>query len=171
MDGAVERLLKDRGKGPRAGKKPISVEMRLAIVTRTAQEKPKHATHWSARMLAEEIGVGHTTVQRVWKEHGLKPHLSRPFKLSNDPKFAEKVVDIVGLYLNPPDKAAGAGEMLNIRDLKRAYEQAIGHDTGNSTVYDLLGRHGWRKLMPRPFHPQQDIGAQNAFKKTAFLVL
>ena len=58
-------------------------------------------------MLAEEIGVGHTTVQRVWKEHGLKPHLTRPFKLSNDPKFAEKVVDIVGLYLNPPDKAVG----------------------------------------------------------------
>src|ERR1700675_2489992 len=73
-----------------------------AIVTRTAKEKPKHATHWSARMLAEEIGVGHTTVQRVWKEHGLKPHLSRPFKLSNDPKFAEKAVDMVGLYLNPP---------------------------------------------------------------------
>jgi transposase len=91
--------------GPRAGEKPISAEVRLAIVTRTAQEKPRHATHWSARMLAEELGVGHTTVQRVWKEHGLKPHLSRPFKLSNDPKFAEKVVDIVGLYLDPPDKA------------------------------------------------------------------
>ena len=105
MDGGVERLLKDRGKGARAGKKPISAEVRLAIVKRTAQEKPKHATHWSARMLAEEIGIGHTTVQRVWKEHGLKPHLTRPFKLSNDPKFAEKVVDIVGLYLNPPDKA------------------------------------------------------------------
>jgi transposase len=87
MDGGVERLLKDRGKGARAGKKPISAEVRLEIVTRTAKEKPKHATHWSARMLAEEIGVGHTTVQRVWKEHGLKPHLSRPFKLSNDPKF------------------------------------------------------------------------------------
>ena len=55
-------------------------------------------------MLAEEIGVGHTTVQRVWKEHGLKPHLTRPFKLSNDPKFAEKVVDIVGLYLNHPTR-------------------------------------------------------------------
>ena len=82
MDGGVERLLKDRGKGARAGKKPISAEVQLAIVKRTAQEKPKHATHWSARMLAEEIGVGHTTVQRVWKEHGLKPHLTRPFKLS-----------------------------------------------------------------------------------------
>ena len=104
MDGGVERLLKDRGKGARAGKKPISAEVRLAIVKRTAQEKPKHATHWSARMLAEEISVSYTTVQRVWKEHGLKPHLIRPFKLSNDPKFTEKVVDIVGLY-HPPDKA------------------------------------------------------------------
>ena len=80
MDGGVERLLKDRGKGARAGKKPISAEVRLAIVKRTAQEKPKHATHWSARMLAEEIGVGHTTVQRVWKEHGLKPASDTPIQ-------------------------------------------------------------------------------------------
>jgi transposase len=68
-------------------------------------------------------------------------------------------------------KAAGAGEMLNIHDLKRAYEQAIGHQTSNSTVYDLLHRHGWRKLMPRPFHPKRDVEAQNAFKKTAFAAL
>jgi hypothetical protein len=67
--------------------------------------------------------------------------------------------------------AAGAGEMLNIRDLKRAYEQAIGHETSNSTVYNLLDRHGWRKLMPRPFHPQRDVEAQNAFKKTAIHAL
>jgi DNA-binding GntR family transcriptional regulator len=68
-------------------------------------------------------------------------------------------------------KAAGAGEMLNIHDLKRAYEQAIGHATSNSTIYNLLDRHNWRELMPRPFHPQRDIAAQNAFKKTAFLGL
>jgi transposase len=105
MNGGVERLLKDKGKGPRAGKKPISPEVRLAIVTRTAKERPANATHWSARMLAREIGVGHTTVQRVWNEHGLKPHLTRTFKLSNDPAFAEKVVDIVGLYLDPPANA------------------------------------------------------------------
>jgi transposase len=105
MAGGIERLLKDKGKGPRAGKKRISEAVRLEIVTRTAKEKPANATHWSARMLAAELGVGHTTVQRVWKEHGLKPHLTRSFKLSNDPAFAEKVVDIVGLYLNPPDKA------------------------------------------------------------------
>ena len=92
--------------GTRPGRKPpLEATTIERVVTMTLKEKPRHATHWSARMLAEEIGVGHTTVQRVWKEHGLKPHLSRPFKLSNDPKFAEKVVDIVGLYLDPPDKA------------------------------------------------------------------
>ena len=65
-------------------------------------------------------------------------------------------------------KAAGAGEMLNVHDLKAAYEQAIGHPTSNSTIYNLLNRHGWRKLMPRPFHPKRDIAAQRAFKKTVF---
>ena len=68
-------------------------------------------------------------------------------------------------------KAAGAGEMLNIHDLKSAYEQAIGHPTSNSTIYNLLDRHRWRQLMPRPFHPQRDVAAQNAFKKNAFLPL
>ena len=68
-------------------------------------------------------------------------------------------------------KAAGAGEMLNIHDLKAAYEKAIGHETSKSTVYNLLTRHGWRKLMPRPFHPKRDIAAQNAFKKTIFPML
>ncbi len=55
--------------------------------------------------MAKEMGISHTRVQRIWKEHGLKPHLTRTFKVSNDPNFAEKVVDIVGLYLDPPDKA------------------------------------------------------------------
>ena len=105
LEGGVERLRKDKGKGPKAGKPRISDAVRLRIVTMTAKEKPANATHWSARMLAKQVGVGHTTVQRVWKEHGLKPHLTRSFKLSNDPQFAEKVQDIVGLYLDPPDNA------------------------------------------------------------------
>jgi len=105
MEGGIERLLRDKDKGERAGKASISDAVRLAIVTKTAQEKPAAATHWSARTMAKAMGVGHTTVQRIWKEHGLKPHLTRTFKLSNDPNFAEKVVDVVGLYLNPPDKA------------------------------------------------------------------
>ena len=60
---------------------------------------------------------------------------------------------------------------LRLGDLKAAYETAIGHETSNSTVYNLLARHGWRKLMPRPFHPKRDIVAQNAFKKAAFHML
>jgi hypothetical protein len=65
-------------------------------------------------------------------------------------------------------KAAGAGELLNAQNLKAAYEKAIGHSTSNSTIHNLLVRHGWRKLMPRPFHPKRDIAAQNVFKKTGF---
>jgi hypothetical protein len=68
-------------------------------------------------------------------------------------------------------KAAGASELLNVHDLKSAYEQAIGYETSNSTVYDLLDRHGWRKVMPRLYHPRRNVEAQNAFKKTAFLAL
>jgi len=65
-------------------------------------------------------------------------------------------------------RGAGAGEMLNIHDLKATYEKAIGQVTSNSKVYNLLTRHGWRKLMPRPFHPNRDLAAQNPFKKAAF---
>jgi transposase len=152
MEGGVARLLKDKGKGPRAGKPRISDEVRLAIVRRTAQEKPANATHWSARMLAEEMGVGHTTVQRVWKEHGLKPHLTRTFKLSNDPKFAEKVVDVVGLYLDPPDNAVvlSVDEKSQIQaldrtqpglPLKKARAETMTHDykrNGTTTLFAAL---------------------------------
>ena len=68
-------------------------------------------------------------------------------------------------------KTAAAGEMLNIHDLKAAYEKAIGHATSNSTVYNLLHRHGWLKLMRRPFHPKRDLAAQKAFKEEVFLML
>jgi transposase len=63
------------------------------------------ATHWSTRTMAEAVGVSHSTVHRVWKANHLKPHLVRKFKVSNDPRFAEKLVDVVGLYLDPPDHA------------------------------------------------------------------
>jgi len=65
-------------------------------------------------------------------------------------------------------KAAGAGQLLNARELKLAYEKEIGHPTSNSTIYDLLARHEWRKLMPRPFHPKRNPEAQEAFKKKVF---
>ena len=68
-------------------------------------------------------------------------------------------------------KAAGAGELLNVGELKTVYEKEIGHPTSNSTIYNLLARNQWRKLMPRPFHPDRSIEAQNAFKKRGFEIL
>ena len=63
------------------------------------------ATHWSTRTLAEHLGVGATTIRRVWHSNGLKPHLARTFKLSRDPRFEDKLLDVVGLYMNPPEHA------------------------------------------------------------------
>jgi transposase len=76
-----------------------------AIVEATLHTKPDDATHWSSRTLAEQFGVSHMTVARIWDRHGLQPHRVRNFKLSRDKQFVEKLTDVVGLYLNPPDKA------------------------------------------------------------------
>jgi len=75
------------------------------IVRLTQESKPEGETHWSCRSMAKAAGVSPATVQRVWSSRGLKPHLVKTFRLSNDPKFEEKLIDVVGLYLNPPDKA------------------------------------------------------------------
>jgi transposase-like protein len=75
------------------------------MVHATTQEKPGDATHWSTRSMARAMGVSEATVRRVWKRHGLRPHLVRTFKLSNDPHFIEKLEDIIVLYLNPPEHA------------------------------------------------------------------
>jgi transposase len=75
------------------------------IVDLTQNSTPEGETHWSTRTMAKRVGVSKDTVQRVWSARGLRPHLVRTFKLSNDPRFEEKLVDVVGLYLNPPEKA------------------------------------------------------------------
>jgi len=76
-----------------------------AIVEATLQTTPKNATHWSTRTMAQAQGVGKSTVQRIWDAHGLQPHRVNTFKLSRDKRFVEKLTDVVGVYLNPPDKA------------------------------------------------------------------
>jgi transposase len=103
VEAGVEGLVKGRSKPP--GKKPISAAIKLKIVEKTVKERPANATHWSVRTMAGEMGVSHTSVQRIWAEHGLKPHQVKSFKVSNDPDFADKIEDIVGLYLDPPEKA------------------------------------------------------------------
>ena len=99
----VEGLLRDRPRGP--GKPALGAAVIKQVLTKTQSEKPPKATHWSLRTMAKAVGIGASSVQRIWAAHGLKPHLVSTFKVSNDPRFAEKVADIVGLYLNPPDKA------------------------------------------------------------------
>src|SRR6059036_731543 len=91
---------------PGRGRKPkYDQEKRDALIRATLETKPKGMTHWSCRTLAKAQGVSHSTVNRLWQLHNLKPHLSRTFKLSRDSKFIEKLTDVVGLYLNPPQKA------------------------------------------------------------------
>ena len=81
-------------------------KIRQQIIVRTTSDRPTNATHWSTRTLAAELGTSHTFVAKVWRECGFKPHLISQFKISNDPQFAEKLEDVVGLYLNPPENAA-----------------------------------------------------------------
>ena len=106
----------------RPGRTPaITAETVTRIVRKTTQEKPEAATHWSTRSMAKAVGVSKATVQRIWAAHGLKPHLTRNFKLSNDPHFVEKLVDVVGLYLDPPEHALVlcADEKTSIQALDR----------------------------------------------------
>ena len=91
---------------PRPGRTPsISPELVRMVIAKTTQERPSHATHWSTRTMAAVAGISEASVRRIWHGHGLKPHRVETFKLSNDPRFAEKLEDIVGLYLNPPEHA------------------------------------------------------------------
>jgi transposase len=91
---------------PRPGRTPsIPVAKVREIVRKTTRSTPKGSTHWSSRTMAKEVGVSASSVRRVWQRHGLKPHLVRTFKISNDPRFVEKLEDIVGLYMNPPEHA------------------------------------------------------------------
>jgi transposase len=89
----------------RGRKRSISAAKVKEIVVATTQSTPPGETHWSCRSMAKAQGVSPATVQRIWDAHGLKPHRVRAFKLSNDPRFTEKLTDVVGLYLNPPEKA------------------------------------------------------------------
>lgn len=99
----VEGLLKD---APRPGRKPrISEEKIKEVVEATLHSTPANATHWSTRSMASVQGLSEASVRRIWRQHHLKPHLVETFKLSRDKNFVEKLRDVVGLYLNPPDKA------------------------------------------------------------------
>jgi len=99
----IAGIEKDLPRGGRMPRRRMAVE--AEILRKTTQERPANATHWSTRSLAKALGTTQSMVQRVWKANGLKPHRVRTFKLSNDPRFEEKLVDVVGLSINPPENA------------------------------------------------------------------
>jgi transposase len=91
---------------PRPGRKRhITEKQRAAVVRKTLKQTPEGQTHWSRATMATATGLSESTIGRIWREHGLKPHLVETFKLSNDPQFVEKLKDIVGLYVSPPEHA------------------------------------------------------------------
>ena len=96
----IEKVLTGRGRKP-----TVRAELEAKIVEKTTQELPPNATEWSTGKLAKALNTDKSMVHRVWKDNGLKPHLKSTFKLSNDNQFAEKLFDVVGLYLNPPERA------------------------------------------------------------------
>ncbi len=103
---AQEGLAKLGTVRPGRGRKSTIPQTKIdEIVELTRHSKPAGQTHWSCRTMAQRVGVSPATVQRVWAARGLKPHLVHAFKLSNDPRFEEKLIDVVGLYVNPPEQA------------------------------------------------------------------
>ena len=138
---------------PRPGRKPnITASLIRRVVSLTTRQKPRNATHWSTRSMATAVGISEASVRRIWRNHGLKPHRVENFKISNDPEFAEKLEDIVGLYLNPPEHAlvlcVDEKSQIQALDrtqpglpLKRGRCQTLTHDykrNGTATLFAAL---------------------------------
>lgn len=103
MHEGIAGLLRDKTRKP--GKPPVGDEIIARVIELTLDDPPGETTHWTVRMMADVIGIGSATVHRIWRAHGLTPHRMRNFKLSNDPRFAEKLKDVIGLYVEPPAHA------------------------------------------------------------------
>ena len=146
LDAGIDALRKD---APRSGRPAtVTAEVESRIVHATLHAKPIDATHWSTRTLAEHLGVGATTIRRVWRSNGLKPHLARTFKLSRDPRFEDKLLDVVGLYMNPPEHALvlSCDEKSQIQALNRT-QPGLPMKRGRAgTVTHDYKRHGTTTL-------------------------
>src|SRR5215210_1731889 len=102
----VEHRLDGLTDEPRPGRpRTVTDDQVEEVIVRTLETTPKNATHWSTRSMAREVGLTQTAVHRIWKAFGLQPHRQQSWKLSKDPLFVDKVKDVVGLYLDPPERA------------------------------------------------------------------
>jgi transposase len=147
LDLGIDGIAKDapRGGRHRTARSPGKVG---AIIRRTTQSTPPDATHWSTHSMAKAEAVSASTVGRIWREHGLKPHRTRSFKLSNDKRFAEKLDDIVGLYLNPPEHALvfSCDEKSQIQALDRTQPGLPMRKGKTATMTHDYVRHGTTTL-------------------------
>ena len=146
----MEGLKRDASRPGRSPK--ITASFARRVVRMTTGQKPPNATHWSTRTMAAAVGISEASVRRIWRSHGLKPHRVESFKISNDPAFAEKLEDIVGLYLNPPEHAlvlcVDEKSQIQALDrtqpglpLKRGRSQTMTHDykrNGTATLFAAL---------------------------------
>ena len=169
---AEKRLAGIEKDAPRPGRRPTKIQqMAPHIIEKTTQSKPVAATHWSTRTMAQEVGASRAMVHRVWKAAGLKPHLIRTFKLSNDPHFVDKLLDVVGLYLNPPEHAVVlcADEKSQIQALDRTQKSlplfpgrcgTLTHDykrNGTTTLFAAMSMADGQLIgtcMPRHRHQE-----------------
>jgi transposase len=103
IEEGVDGLVRDKTRPSRVP--PLPAKVKLAVLTKTAKETPVNATHWSRSSMAKAAGISPSSVGRIWREAGLKPHRIDTFKVSNDPQFEEKVANVIGLYMRPPDRA------------------------------------------------------------------
>jgi transposase len=146
LEAGLAGLEKD---APRSGRRP-ALRNRVApqIIERTTQTTPDDATHWSVRTLADKMELSRSMVHRVWQANGLKPHLVHTFKLSNDPRFVEKVQDVAGLYLNPPEHALvlSVDEKSQIQALDRTQPSLPLYPGRCGTMTHDYKRHGTTTL-------------------------
>lgn len=146
---AIERFAGIETDAPRSGR-PATVRIAVAelVIQKTTQETPQDHTHWSTRVLAKDLGIGHMTVQRIWAANQLQPFRIRTFKVSNDKKFAEKVVDVVGLYLEPPEHAIvlSVDEKTSIQALDRTQPTLPLTPGRNGTMTSDYKRNGTTTL-------------------------
>jgi len=146
LEKGLEGLKKGKTRPSRVPPLPVAKVQEVLTLTMTGM--PAHATHWSCRTLAQQVGISRMAVHRIWREHQLKPHRVKGFKVSNDPQFEAKLRDVVGLYLDPPEKAIvfSVDEKSQIQALDRTQPGLPMKPGKNGTMTHDYKRHGTTTL-------------------------